>query len=73
LDAMNILASSSSFRFTSKDFSGMGAFVESINGKQNSNNLYWILYINGKSSDVGASQTTVHSGDTIEWRYEKGY
>ena len=34
LGAMNALASSTDFRFTSKNFSGMGAFVESINGKK---------------------------------------
>src|SRR3989344_2308963 len=37
LDAMNEFASSSDFKFTSKEFPGMGAFVESINGKPNAN------------------------------------
>ena len=31
------------------------------------------LYVNGKSSDAGASQTILHSGDIVEWRYEKNY
>lgn len=73
LDAMSALASVGDFQFTSKAFPGMGAFVESINGKINSDGFYWILYTNGKSSDTGASQTTIRSGDRIEWRYEKGY
>lgn len=70
LDAMNSLATNTDFRFTSKDFSGMGAFVESISGKINADGFYWILYINGKQSVAGASQTHVIYGDSIEWRYE---
>jgi len=73
MDAMRALQSSGNLAFTGKDYPGMGFFVESINGKKNSDNLYWMLYINGKSSDTGASQTTIHSGDKIEWRYEKSY
>ncbi len=72
LDAMRALASSDNFRFTGKNYQSLGFFVESVNGKKNSNDVYWILYINGKQSDAGASQTTIHSGDAIEWRYEKG-
>ena len=73
LDAMNELASSSDFKFTSKEFSGMGAFVESINGKPNANGFYWILRVNGKESQKGISQTFISQGDTVEWKYEKGY
>ena len=72
-DAMNELASSSDFKFTSKEFSGMGAFVESINGKPNANGFYWILRVNGKESQKGISQTFISQGDTVEWKYEKGY
>lgn len=71
MDAMRALQSSGNLAFTGKDYPGMGFFVESINGKKNSNTLYWMLYVNGKSSDAGASQTTIHSGDVIEWRYER--
>ncbi|MDO8561365.1 MAG: DUF4430 domain-containing protein [bacterium] len=73
LIAMNTLASTSNFRFTSKDFPGMGTFVESINGKANEHGFYWILYVNGTSSQTGASQTPVRANDSLEWRYEKGY
>ena len=73
LGAMNTLASGGGFRFASKDFPGMGAFIESINGKKNADGFYWILYVNGKSSDLGVSQAKIRAGDNIEWRYEKGY
>ncbi|HXK39161.1 MAG TPA: DUF4430 domain-containing protein [Candidatus Paceibacterota bacterium] len=73
LDAMNALASASNFLFTGREFSGLGFFVESINGRKNSNDQYWILYVNGKQSGTGASQATIHSEDKIEWKFEKSY
>jgi hypothetical protein len=73
LDAMNILASTTPFTFTSKNFPGMGAFVESIDGKENAGGSYWFLYVNGKSAGTGASETRLKAGDTVEWRYEKNY
>ena len=73
LDTMNELASSGDFKFTSKEFPGMGTFVESINGKAGADGFYWILYVQGTLSQTGASQTIVNPGDHIEWRYEKGY
>ncbi|MDO8482104.1 MAG: DUF4430 domain-containing protein [bacterium] len=73
LDAMRILTSTTNFTFTGKEYPSLGFFVDSINSKKNANGLYWILYINGKSSDVGASQATINSGDKIEWMYEKSY
>ncbi|MEN9413184.1 MAG: hypothetical protein RLZZ342_271 [Candidatus Parcubacteria bacterium] len=71
--AMHSLASTTAFRFTAREYSGMGMFVDSIHGVRNANGLYWILRINGKKSDVGASSLVLRSGDTVEWRYEKGY
>ena len=73
LDAMKMISSNNGFRFVSKDFPGMGAFVESINGQRNTDGFYWILYLNGNPSQKGVSETTLTSGDSIEWRYEKGY
>ncbi|MDO8551916.1 MAG: DUF4430 domain-containing protein [bacterium] len=84
LDAMNILASSTKFRFTSKDFPGMGAFVESINGlpaprsarqagKIAADGYYWILYVNGAKAQQGISTIIVNPENSVEWKYEKGY
>lgn len=70
---MKTLASTDAISFTARDFPGLGVFIESINGKKNADGYFWILYVNGKSSDTGASQTTLKAGDAIEWRYEKGY
>lgn len=73
LGAMQEAASTSAFTFSGRDYPSLGFFIESIAGKKNADGLYWFLYINGKSSDTGASQTRVSAGDTIEWRYEKNY
>jgi hypothetical protein len=67
----SLTKSSSGFQFTSRDYPGMGIFIESINGIANTKEASWFLYINGKSADSGASQTTVHPGDTIEWKLEQ--
>ena len=59
-----------SFTFTEQNYPGLGEFVNSINGKQNVSGNYWFLYVNGIDSPTGISETTLHSGDSIEWRYE---
>ena len=73
LDAMRRLASTTGFAFTGHESSGLGLFVDSINGKKSADGSYWFLYVNGKSSDTGTSATTLKAGDTVEWRYEKNY
>lgn len=70
-DAMLHLASTTSFAMDTKYFSGLGYFIESINGVPNANGAYWTLYVNGAYSPVGASARVLEPGDTIEWRYEK--
>ena len=58
--------------FVVKSYS-YGVFVESINGLKNnlSGSTYWFLYINGRSSNTGASTTYLKKGDTVTWKYEK--
>lgn len=68
--AMEIAASSSIISFKSKNYPGLGDFIDEINGIKSSGNKYWILYVNGKLSSVGASQYTLSPNDTIEWKFE---
>ena len=72
IDAMRSLAGEG-FSFTGREYPSLGFFVDSIGGKKNADGYYWILYVNGTSSELGASSVVPHSGDAIEWRYEKGY
>ena len=73
LDVMHTLAAEGSFSFSGRDFPGLGFFVEEMNGRKNMDGYYWILYVNGTPSQTGASQTMLSDGDTIEWRFERGY
>lgn len=73
LSVMEEFAKTSRFEFKTKDFPGLGVLIEEINGLKNADGYYWILYINGKTSDTGASAAEVSQSDSIEWKYEKGY
>jgi len=73
LEAMRTLQESGEFIFSGREYPSLGFFVESVNEKYGTDGFYWILYVNGKLSGAGASQTMLKAGDAIEWRYEKGY
>lgn len=73
LDAMREAAASSSLAFSGREYPSLGFFIESVNGKENADGFYWFLYLNGASSDTGASQTLLHPGDSVEWKYKRNY
>lgn len=51
-----------------KNFSGVGEFVESINGIKADTKHFWELLVNGKSSSVGAGSYQLKAGDKVEWK-----
>jgi len=51
--------------------SSLGLFVDAINNTSNTDNSFWIFYVNGQMGQVGADQYTCQNGDKIEWRFEK--
>lgn len=60
------------FDLQTKDYGEMGVLVEKIGDKKNGDNgNYWMYYVDGKLSDVGASQQEVYPGSIVEWRFEK--
>lgn len=62
----------SMYKVETKDFGkDLGEFVESINDIKPAKDEFWAFYINGKSSQVGASQYTTNEEDLIEWKLEK--
>ncbi len=71
LNAMRILASTTAFTFTGREYPSLGFFVESIDGTPHANGYEWFLYVDGKESSTGASHTTLNDGDRVEWRYKK--
>src|SRR3989338_10253018 len=71
-DLMTKLKSKDEISFSGKEYSGMGFFVDEINGVKNDNlfGKYWIYYINGESAQVGISNYIIKRDDLIEWKYE---
>ncbi len=69
--AMKLAQRAKKISFSGKEFSGLGFFVEEINGIKSDywKGMYWIYYINGKKANVGISSYIVSSGDAIEWKY----
>jgi len=46
-----------------------GIFIKSIDGKENSNDMAWIYFVNGESGQVAADNMVVKPGDVVEWKY----
>lgn len=71
-EAMKKAQDTTTFRFSGKEFSGMGFFVEEIDGVKNDyrGGRYWIYYVNDKKASVGISNYILNAGDTISWKYE---
>ena len=62
----------SKYNVETKEFSGLGEFVARINGVPvDTSKFFWGFYVNGKMSDVGASQYVTKSGDVLEWKLEE--
>ncbi|MDE2311483.1 MAG: DUF4430 domain-containing protein [Patescibacteria group bacterium] len=61
----------STHKVTAKDYgAGMGKMVLSIDGTTPDSQHYWGFYVNGKSSNVGASAYALKDGDKVEWKLE---
>lgn len=73
LDAMTTVMNEDVFTFSGKDFSGIGFFIDSINGKKAEQGKSYILWINGKKAEVGVSGYQLVAGDVISWTYEDNY
>lgn len=51
--------------------SDFGSYVNAIDGLSGVAAHYWNLSVNGKASEVGASDLKLKEGDIIEWKYTK--
>lgn len=71
-EAMEEMVKENKISVEFKQFSGLGAFVQSIDGLAPQDNQYWIYYLNGKIANVGISLTKLKNDDVITWRYEAG-
>lgn len=64
------IANANHFSINAKDY-GWGMFVEGIGNLNNTRDICWFFYINGKISEVGSSAYQVLPNDLIEWRYHE--
>ena len=69
-DMLALLASTTKLTFHASLFSGIGYFVDEINGVKNTLNTYWFYYINNASADVGISSYVLKPDDNITWKFE---
>ncbi|NIM47623.1 MAG: DUF4430 domain-containing protein [Candidatus Aenigmarchaeota archaeon] len=51
--------------------SSLGVFVSEINGIKNTENEFWLFYVNDKLAEVSADTYITKDGDKIEWRFEE--
>jgi len=51
--------------------SSAGVFLKSLNGTENNSEegRYWMFYVNGEMSNVGADKYSVEEGDLVEWKF----
>jgi len=72
-DMMNLARHEHLITFKEKEYSGMGFFIQEINGIANDSKAgrYWIYYINGKKASVGVSTYEVKLNDNTNWQYEQ--
>ena len=71
-DAMSKLVADKKIAATFKEFSGMGYFVDEIDGVKtdNKNGKYWIYYLNNEPAKMGISAYVLKNTDLITWKYE---
>ena len=66
---MNQLQNEGKITFKEKYYSGMGEFIEEINGIKNGDKN-WIYYVNNRKAEIGISNYKIKTGDVVSWKYE---
>jgi len=56
-----------------RNFLGLGMFIEAIHGVRNTNNFYWQYWVNGKYAEIGAGQYVLQDGDEVLWKRTDQY
>lgn len=67
VDALSLLKEK--VQVETQDF-GDKPMVTSINGVKADEKNFWAFYVNGKMSEIGASDYKTKDSDQIEWRYQ---
>ncbi len=66
-------AAAKGFSFKTKNFSGLGAYVTTVNGitEDTDAGMYWTYSVNNKKATSGISSKVLKKGDSVQWSYEK--
>ncbi len=72
-DVMTTAMKKDIFTFGGREFSGIGFFVDELNGKKAERGTNFILWVNGKKAVVGVSDYKLLKTDIISWTYENNY
>lgn len=56
------------YQVQTKEFAGLGEFVESINGVKPDSKHFWKFFIDGQGSNLGAGSYVTKNSDSLEWR-----
>lgn len=67
---MTNLQKAGKITFKEKTYSGLGKFIEEINGIKGKDGKYWIYYVNGKKGEISVSKYKLNPGDVVSWKYE---
>lgn len=67
-DALKKAADSNQLELKTKQYD-FGVFVQAIGDKENTKELAWIYFVNGKSGEVAADKYILKAGDVLEWKY----
>ena len=51
--------------------SSIGVFVTGIDDTENTNEKFWMFYVDDQLAPLGADQYKTKAGEKIEWRFEK--
>lgn len=51
-----------------RDFPGVGVFIEGIHGVRNTNSSYWQYWVNGEYAQKGADNYILEDGDAVLWK-----
>lgn len=70
-DFMQKIKDKGEITFEEKNYTGMGKFIDEINGIRGNGEKYWIYYVNDTKAKIGISNYKINPGDVVSWRYEK--
>jgi hypothetical protein len=72
-DVMNILQNDkeNNFSFVSKEYSGLGIFIDEINGIKGVAGKYWVYSVNGEKASISVSKYILKNGDNVLWEQKE--